>query len=74
MNPILAARRRAGISRCDLAIAAGTSYAQVWKAEAGYTITVNRKLAAFLESTGLMNDVQGHYSRWRSRRRKAACT
>lgn len=70
-NPITKTRQGLGLTRRDLAIASGVPYAEVWKAEAGYCSHLNRRLADYLERTGLMREPQERYTVWRSEEAEA---
>ncbi len=65
-NPVQLARKNSGLTRGELAIAAGVSYSEVWKAESGYCVRLNNRLAEFLQRKGLIDNPQEEYRKWRS--------
>jgi hypothetical protein len=72
MNPVAEARRQSGVSRSDFAMAIGVSYHELFRAEQGYTKTLNARIARFLEENSLLEDPARQYDEWRARQGKRA--
>lgn len=73
-NPVQAVREDLKLTRLEFAIACGISYAEIFKAENGYTQSLNANLASFLKNSNLSDDPDTDYQAWRETRRASMCS
>lgn len=67
--PVILERKRLGLSRLDLAQAAGLSYTQVCALEAGHPAKLSRRLRAVFSAMGTdVEALESKYSAWRGER------
>ncbi len=75
MNPMVAFRKKLGLSVCDFAIAAGVNYSIVWNLEHGLTANVPLSIMNAVNKIGYDADkLADDYLRWRSESQKRILT
>jgi len=67
MNPIKHFREQRGLSRREMALAAGIGYGELWRAEQGYSLKLHPQLVKFLRECGYPGDPLHDYTAWREK-------